>query len=74
MIEVMEVPPDLLHIRLVGVGRPRGCVTISLFQYGIPSGGGYTPPVEGSRHAPILVAASSALLEESTMREATGWH
>ena len=31
--------------------------------------GGYTPPVEGSRHAPILVAASSALLQESTMRD-----
>ena len=33
LIEVLEVPPDLLHIRMVGVGRLRGRLPIPLFQY-----------------------------------------
>ena len=38
LIEVLEVPPDLLHIRLGGVGRPHRRVLIPQFQYGIRFG------------------------------------
>ena len=39
MIEGLEVPPELFHIRTGGVGRPRGRVLIPTFQYGVRSAG-----------------------------------
>ena len=39
LIEDLEVPPDLLHIRRGGVGRPYGCVLIPPFHNGVRSVG-----------------------------------
>ena len=68
LIEGLEVLPDLLYIYLGGVGCRCGRMPIPTFQYGIRSMGS-APPVEGSIHAPISVAASYACLQESAIRD-----
>ena len=39
LVEGLENPPDIIHVRSGGVGRPCGRVTIPPFQYGVRSAG-----------------------------------
>ena len=39
LIEGLEIPPDLFHVRLVGFGCPYGRMQISTFQYSVRSAG-----------------------------------
>ena len=68
LIEVLEVPPELFHIRTGGVGRPRGRVLIPTFQNAEHSAES-APAVEGSKHPPISIADSSARLREYSIRD-----
>ena len=68
LMEVLEVPPYLLHIYPGGIGCLRGRMPLPPFKYGVHSIGS-KPTMEGSIHATISVAASSNLLQESAISD-----